>query len=155
MSSRNELTWQTEICKAFRDGGAFARKMGSEFQNGFPDLLIIERGRIVFLEVKLVRFAQPGRIVMPTMSRQIDMTTRQRIVIGEIRQARGEAYVLAILQDPVTPPATTRMGLVHVKAPTKRGKLTITRQTTALFTTWGALKARPDKLDRLLLSLAD
>ena len=48
----NESTLQAEIIKKFWVMGIYCRKMRSESVRGFPDLLAIDRGRVVLIEVK-------------------------------------------------------------------------------------------------------
>lgn len=52
MITITEKAFQKNVCARFRKIGAFVAKMEAVGQRGFPDLLVIYKGRSLYLELK-------------------------------------------------------------------------------------------------------
>jgi len=79
MSQMTERKIQSKIIKKLRSRGAIVVKMIVVSLGGFPDLLVIEDGRVYFIEVK-----RPGG----------KPTRRQKIVHERIKGKGVDVYVL-------------------------------------------------------------
>lgn len=55
--------------------------------SGFPDLVVVRRGRVVFVELKIAKAGRDGRL-------RFSLRPSQRRVLNQIRSNGGEAWVL-------------------------------------------------------------
>lgn len=80
----SETRLKVSVQKYLKSIGAYSMKISDRFSSGWPDLTVIHRGRVFFIELKT-----PTGIVSPM----------QKYVLGQITQAGGNAYVCRTLQE--------------------------------------------------------
>jgi hypothetical protein len=79
-----ERTIVTNIEKHCRKVGAYWMKIADKSSSGYPDLVVIYRGTVLFIEVK-----RPGGIVSGI----------QHFVLDRIRQAGGHTFIVYSVEE--------------------------------------------------------
>ena len=139
MTHKAELSWQADIVKAINKDGGYARKVGSQFQKGFPDLVVVWGGQTYFFEVKVIQFSKSAIITSQYLHRKIPVTELQRIELSKIHGAGALAFILVIMQATDTQPKNAVMGLLHHLS----SEITFANALARNFDRWEAMQVGP------------
>jgi hypothetical protein len=83
----NELQHQSNIIKAVIASGGWGFKLSNAFLSGIPDLLLLHKGRVAFVEVKLVT----------TCAQVVKTSPVQVLVLNKVKAVGCMAALLVVV----------------------------------------------------------
>lgn len=92
-----ESKFVKDLRKELFEKGYYTIKMNERFSSGFPDLICIKKGRVIFMEVKV-----EGNKVTPLQQFNLETLALNGVEALVVRSLKGEKYITKFHPDGLT-----------------------------------------------------